>query len=293
MVKTRAFWAKLFCVPSLLLLAVVAFWPLFRTIYFSLTNANLASLETIEWVGLTNYANLLEDPDWWLAVQNTTLFAVVSVTLETILGLFIALVLNSTLRGRGFLRAAVLVPWAIPTIVSAKMWAWMLHDLYGVVNHVLVNLGIVDVPIPWLANSNLAFVSIVMVDVWKTTPFMALLLLAGLQGIPKSLFEVSRLDGASFFQTLRNVILPLLKPALIVAVLFRTLDALRVFDLVYVLTSNSKDTASMSVYARQQLVDFQDFGYGSAASTVIFLFIALLTIVLMRLNRSQLEVGGA
>jgi trehalose/maltose transport system permease protein len=171
------------------------------------------------------------------------------------------------------------VPWAIPTVVSAKMWDWMLHDVYGVVNAGLLGLGLIAAPIAWTASPDTALLSIVMVDVWKTTPFVALLLLAGLQTIPADVYEAAHIDGATPIQTFWKVTLPLLKPALLVALIFRTLDALRVFDIVYVMTGNNRSTMTMSVYARQQLVDFQDVGYGSAAATLLFAIVALFTVV--------------
>lgn len=292
MVKRRGRLAIFLCLPAIIVLTLTAFWPLARTVLLSFTNAKLDADVATEWVGLENFKMLVSDPDWWQAVSNTLLFAVVSVSLETVFGLMVALLLNAPLRGRALLRAAVLVPWAIPTIVSAKMWAWMFHDLYGVVNEILLSVGFIKSHLPWLANSQLAMTAIVIVDVWKTTPFMALLLLAGLQSIPKSLYEVASIDGVSPIRRFFSITLPLLKPALLVAIIFRLLDAMRVFDLVFVLTSNSRDSATMSVYARQQLVDFQDFGYGSAASSLTFLLIGLVTLVWLRFGQSAFEAEG-
>jgi trehalose/maltose transport system permease protein len=270
--RRRAAW--LFLAPMLLVLTLVAGWPLLRTIYFSLTDATLFDLEHHRFVGLLNFHRLAADPDWWGAVWNTIVFAGVSVSLETVLGLVIALTLNTQLRARGTLRAAMLIPWAIPTVVSAQMWGWMLHDQYGVINDVLMALGVIAQPWAWVADPALALWSVVAVDVWKTTPFMALLILAALQLVPAQLYEAARMDGLGPVGTFRRITLPLIMPGLTVAVLFRALDALRVFDLMYVLTGNSRATASMSVYARQQLVDFQDVGSGSAASTFLVLVVA-------------------
>jgi trehalose/maltose transport system permease protein len=275
--RVRAAW--LFLLPMLVVLAAVAGWPLFRTIWFGFTDAHLADLEGARFIGLTNYAYLLTDPDWWVAVRNTLVFTVVSVTLETILGMIIALSLNAHFAGRGVLRAAVLIPWAIPTVVSAKMWDWMLHDVYGVINELFLFLGLIAEPVAWTASPATALAAIIAVDVWKSTPFMALLLLAGLQMLPQECYESARVDGIHPVRVFFKVTLPLLKPALMVAIIFRTLDALRIFDLIYVMTGNNRNTMSMSVYARQQLVDFQDVGYGSAASTLLFLIIAIFTVV--------------
>ena len=189
----------------------------------------------------------------------------------------------------GLLRAAVLIPWAIPTIVSAKMWAWMYNDLYGVINYIFLSLGLISKPYAWTADPGLAMGAVIAVDVWKTTPFVALLALAALQMLPKELYEAASVDGIHPLKIFFRITLPLITPALIVATVFRLLDALRVFDLIYVLTSNSRDTMSMSVYARQQLVEFQDVGYGSAAATMLFLLIALFTIVFLTTVRVKLD----
>ena len=267
--------------PTLCVLALVAGWPLLRTVWFSFTDASLSDLSEAEFAGFENFLYLLKDPTWLQAFKNTLFFAVISVSLETVFGLVIALVLNAHFKGRGWLRTAVLVPWAIPTIVSAKMWGWMLHDIYGVINEILMFLNIIKEPLAWTASPKLAMVSVILVDVWKTTPFMALLILAGLQLLPQECFEAARVDGIHPLRVFWRVTLPLLKPSITVAVIFRTLDALRVFDLIYVLTSGSLETISMSVYARQQLFDFQNVGLGSAAATMLFFIIALATVVLL------------
>jgi trehalose/maltose transport system permease protein len=277
---SRVLWAWLFLVPTLITLLVVAGKPLFGTFYFSFTGAKLLSLdENTTWVGFQNYYRVLSDPDWWTAVKNTVGFTVISVSLETFFGLIVALILNQSFKGKGWLRAAVLVPWAIPTVISAKMWTWMLNDLYGVINQILIVTGIIHSPIAWLAGTHTSMISIVFVDVWKTTPFMALLLLAGLQLIPKEVEEAASLDSNSKVKTFFSITLPLLKPTLAIAVIFRSLDALRIFDLVYVLTGNRNETATMTVYARQRLMEFQEFGTGSAASVLIFCFISVITLI--------------
>jgi len=292
--RVRAAW--IFLSPMLIVLLLVAAWPLARTIWFGFTDANLSALDDWRFIGLDNYLarydgewyGLLADGDWWRAVYNTLWFAAVSVALETVLGMIIALVLHSAFAGRGLVRAAVLIPWAIPTVVSAKMWSWMLNDQFGVINAMLMTLGVIDAPVAWTADPATAMWAVVMVDVWKTTPFMALLLLAGLQMIPGDCYEAARIDGVSAVRVFFRVTLPLIRPALIVAVVFRALDALRVFDLIYVITANSRDTMSMSVYARQQLVDFQEVGIGSAASTLLFMVIAVLTVLTLMAGRVDL-----
>jgi len=289
---SRAGLAWLFLAPLLVVLAAVAAWPLLRTVAFSFTDAYLGDLSAWQAVGLANYALLLQDPLWWRAVGNTLLFTVVSVSLETALGLVIALALNARLPGRGLLRAAVLIPWAIPTVVSAKMWGWMLHDLYGVVSAVLLGLGVIAEPWAWLGDPVLSMAAVIAVDVWKATPFVALLSLAALQVLPDELYDAARMDGAGPLRSFFSITLPLIRPALLVAVVFRVLDALRVFDVIYVLTGSNANTASMSVYARQQLIEFQDMGYGSAAATCLFLVVAIVTALVLTVGRAQLGFAG-
>ncbi|MER9264217.1 sugar ABC transporter permease [Mesorhizobium sp. M0410] len=286
----------------LIVLAAVAGWPLMRTIYFGFTDASLADLEARRWVGFANYFSvvqmpsgrviydgLLADPVWWRAVWNTVRFAVISVTCETVLGMIVALVLNTRFRGRGIVRAAILIPWAIPTIVSAKMWQWMLNDQFGIINDVLLKLGLISTKIAWTASADTAMVAVLVVDIWKATPFMALLILAGLQMLPQEIYEVAKLDGVGAWRVFWRITLPLIRPALMVAMIFRGLDALRIFDLIYVLTPNNIHTKSMSVFARESLFEFDKFAYGSAASTLLFLILALLTMLVLWLGRIRLD----
>ena len=289
--------AFLFLAPMMLVLALVAGWPLGRTIFFAFTDAKLGD-PNYAIVGIDNFWNaewggLLADPTWWQAVWNTVWFTAISVTIEVILGLIVALALNTRFPGRGLIRAAILVPWAIPTIVSAQMWAWMFNDQFGVINAVLMGLGLIAQPVAWTASPDTAMIAVIIVDVWKTTPFMALLILAGLQMLPSDCYEAAKVDGIPPAQVFWRVTLPLIYPAIAVAVIFRALDALRIFDLVYVLTSNSKDTMTMSVYARQALVDFQDVGYGSAAATMLFMIIAVMTVLYIVVGKVDLAGRNA
>jgi trehalose/maltose transport system permease protein len=277
--RRQARTAWLLVAPLLAVLLLVALWPLARTIWFSFTDASLLDLGAAGFVGFDNFARLVTDPDWWRSVANTLFFTLVSVSLEVCLGFAIALTLHARFRGRGVVRAAMLVPWAIPTVVSAKMWAWMFHDVYGVVNEILLRFGLIAAPIAWTASPDLSMVVLITVDVWKTTPFVALLLLAGLQLLPEDCYEAARVDGVPPVTQFFKITLPLMKPALAIAVIFRALDALRIFDLVYVLTAGSRETMSMAVYARQQLFDFQDFGMGSAAATLLVLVVAMVTVI--------------
>lgn len=294
--------AMWFLLPMIAALAFVAAYPLLRSIYFSFTDTTLTSLYTGQWVGFDNYLNwrtlpsgrtiyrgTLVDPAWWNAVWNTVRFAFVSVSIEAILGLMVALVLNANFHGRGLVRAAILIPWAIPTIVSAKMWAWMLNDQFGIINDMLLNIGLISEKIAWTANVDTAMWAVLMVDIWKTTPFMALLCLAGLQMIPRDVYEASKIDGVHPIKVFFKITLPLVKPALMVAIIFRMLDALRIFDLVYVLTPNSAATKTMSVISRENLIEFDKFAYGSAQSTLLFMMIALFVTLYIWLGKVDLS----
>lgn len=295
--KVKTAW--LFLTPILITLALVALWPLLRTIYFSFTDANLGDLSHFNFIGFDNYLHkvdgewdgLLVDSSWWRAVWNTLCFTVASVSLETVIGMVIALVMNQTFPGRGIVRAAVLIPWAVPTIVSATMWSWMFNDQYGIINHALTTLHLISEPIAWTSDHDVVMASVVLVDVWKTAPFMSLLILAALQMLPSDCYEAARVDGIHPIKIFFKVTLPLIRPALMVAVIFRAMDALRVFDVIYVLTSNNSKTMSMSVFARQQLVDFQNVGYGSAASTMLFMTIALCIIGYVMIGRVRFDEG--
>jgi trehalose/maltose transport system permease protein len=275
--RVRSAWW--FVAPMIVALVAVAGWPLTRTFWFSVTDANFSDLSVAQFIGIDNFTDLLADPVWWSSVRNTLVFTFVSVLLETVLGLIVALILNSHFPMRGAIRAAVLVPWAIPTVVSAQLWNWMYHDVFGIINESLIWMGVLDHPVAWIANPHTNLWAIVAVDVWKTTPFMALLLLAGLQQISAEVYEAARVDGIHPVKVFFRITLPLLKPALLVAVIFRVLDAMRVFDVIYVMTGNNQTTMSISVYARQQLVDFQNVGMGSAAATLLFALIAIIAVI--------------
>lgn len=300
--QRAAFW---FIAPMLAALFCVAAWPLLRTIWFSLTNTALSDLYGGEFIGFDNYLSLrvmesgrwiwrgtLVDPAWWNAVWNTVRFAFVSVFFETVLGLIVALVLNAEFKGRGLVRAAILIPWAIPTIVSAKMWAWMLNDQFGILNDIALNLGLIDQKIAWTASVDTAMYAVLMVDIWKTTPFMALLILAGLQMVPRDIYEATKLDGINPVKVFFKVTLPLIRPALAVAIIFRMLDALRIFDLVYVLTPNSAATKTMSVISRENMIDFDKFAYGAAQSTLLFAIIAIFVSLYIWLGKVDLSGEG-
>jgi len=260
--------------PALAAVAAVAIFPLAWTVWESFHRHDLR----MPWlgrpfVGFANYAELATDGRFWQALGHTALFTAVSVGLEILLGLALALAMNRAFRGRGLMRAAVLVPWALPTVVAGLLWRFLFDSQAGIAGNV-----------PWFTRAATAWVPVILADVWKTTPFVALLLLAGLQGIDPALYEAAEVDGAGSWRRLWSVTLPLLRPALLVALIFRTLDAFRVFDLIYVLTGGGPGTATepISLYTFNLLFTFLRFGYGAALSVIIFLVTFLLAILYVK-----------
>ena len=302
--KARERLAWMLIAPSVLIVAVVALYPLSQSVRLSFTNARLASSRAIDYVGFAQYESLFNNDLFITSFWNTVRFTIASVAIETVLGMVVALIINSQFQGRGLVRAAILIPWAIPTVVSSRLWAYMFNDTYGVFNDLLVNRlpQLVDwIPlvgdnlaaifpeqkIAFLARPELQMPTAIAVDVWKTTPFMALLLLAGLQIIPGDIYEASTVDGANKWQQFWQMTLPMLRPALLVALIFRTLDAFRVFDVIYVMFGGASKTMTMAIFAQQTLVDGDRLGRASAASVVIFLCIGVLVLVYTRLVRVE------
>ena len=276
-------------IPAVLVVVLVIGYPLAQVVVYSFLKYKLDGVTPASFVGLENYAFVLSDPDWWRAVWNTLIFTFFSVTLETILGLVVALVANAKFKGRTFFRIAILIPWAIPTVVSSQIWKWMFNDVYGVVNLLLTNFHIIPEKIAWLAVPETAIPVIIAVDVWKTVPFMALLILAGLQTIPGDMYEAGAIDGATGIKTFFYLTLPFIMPTLLVALIFRTLDALRVFDIFYIMVGGAGDMATMATYNRLQLIDFLDAGVGSATSVIILVFIMVFVVLYTRISKTSFQ----
>lgn len=276
--------AVLFMAPLLAFVALLVFVPVVGTFAVSLMR-EVVYLPS-EFIGMGNYGALTEDPAFWQSLRFTLFFTLVSVPLELILGLCIALVLNESLPFRGLLRAAVLVPWAIPAAASGRVFELVYDYGHGAANYLLDLLGLTTEPVNWLGSSGGAFVAIVVADAWKTTPFVAIILLAGLSAIPGDLYRQARIDRANLLQRFLHVTLPMVRPVLVVALLFRTIEALRVFDVIYVLTGGGPggSTASLSLYAYDYMAS-GDFGYGSAVSVVLFVVAFVLALLYVRLGR--------
>jgi len=283
--KAKGSWGTYgFILPLFLFIFGLILFPVVGTFWTSLFR-DVAFLPK-KFLGFANYIRLLKDPNFWRSARFTLLFALGSVALEVTLGTIFALLLNEKLPLRGWLRAAVLVPWAIPIAISARVWELVYNYNYGLANFLLIKLGVCSGPINWLGSGWGAFLSLLLADVWKTTPFVTIILLAGLQAIPEELYQQAKVDGTNFYQRFLKITLPLLKPLLLVAILFRTIDALRIFDLVYVLTHGGPGgmTTSLSLYGYKFFLS-SDFGYGSAVSVACFLIAFSLSILYLRVGK--------
>jgi multiple sugar transport system permease protein len=276
--------AYLFTAPTVLFALVFILFPVVGTFITSFFRD--VSYLPKELIGLKNYLHLLSDHHFWRSTLFTLLFVVVSVALEAVLGMGFALVLNEKLRIRGLLRTVILIPWAIPIAISARIWQLIYNYDYGVLNVLALKIGIASTPINWLGTPLGAFVSLVISDVWKTTPFMTIILLAGLSTIPQDVYKQAMIDGTTFFQRFAKITLPLIRPVLVVALLFRTIDAVRIFDLIYVLTGGGPggSTTSLSLYAYNFFLA-GDFGYGSGVSIILFLIAFSLSVLYLKLGR--------
>jgi multiple sugar transport system permease protein len=275
----------LMMVPALCLLALIVLYPIVRSFHLSFTQRG-------EFVGLSNFVSILHDERFRDASLTTLLFFSISVPLELIFGIGAALLLQGKFRGRGIVRAAHLIPWALPTVVMAVAWKWIFNDAYGVFNDILVRLGIIHEPIAWLGLPGKAFFCIIVAEVWKCVPFVTIIVLVGLQSIPPELYEALSVDGAGYWQRFRLITLPLLRPAILVALIFRGIQALGVFDSIWVMTGGGPagSTEPISLYIYSTVFRYLNIGYASSMVTVAFLFSLLFAcIVYFVLTRRPVE----
>ena len=280
--------------PMLLVLVLVIGYPLLDSFWLSLHRANLASPEQGQpFVGLSNYVYAFRQPDFWYSIQRTLYFTVLSVGLELALGLVFAVLLNERFRGNLSARLAMIFPWALLTVSNGVLWAWILNPTYGVANAILLQLGLLDAPKPWLSDTFWTMNVIILADAWKTVPNMTLLLLAGLQPISADLYEAADVDGATRWQKFTGITLPLLRPVILVAVALRTIGAFKVFDIIYVLTGNggpANSTKVIAFYDYDQAFHYLFFGYGAAISWLITAFMLVMIVIYIRLLRSDVHV---
>ena len=276
MTRNKAiFW---FLLPAGILIFLVTFFPLGYGFILGLMR-KMPVFGIDKFVGLSNFIFLLQDPRFIQSLRTTVLFTFISVPLELLLGLLIALLMKEKIPGNWLLKVSIMIPWAIPTVVSARMWEWIYNPEYGILNYLLHFTGLIQQPINWMGNPFWVLPAIIAADVWKTTPFAALLLYAGLQIIPSNLYDSAKIDGAGSFLRFWYITLPLLFPVILIVGIFRTMDAFRIFDLIYVLTGGGPANLSetLSVYAYKLLFQTMQFGYGSAISIAMFFVIALLS----------------
>ncbi|MGB0563591.1 MAG: carbohydrate ABC transporter permease [Spirulinaceae cyanobacterium] len=281
--------------PALLVLALVFAYPILRAFWLSLFTQNLGTQLQAQFSGLSNYGRLFGDGRFWQSLGNTTVFTSASLIIELVLGMIFALVLHQSFRGRGLIRTVVLIPWALPTAVMGLAWAWIFNDQYGIVNSLLSGLGLISENITWLGDPNLAMLALIFADVWKTTPFIAILLLAGLQSISDDLYEAHAIDGATPWQSFWQITLPLLTPQILIALLFRFAQSFGVFDLVQVMTGGGPAGATemVSIYIYATVRRYLDFGYGAALVVVTFLIlIAAVAIAAYLLSRARINLSG-
>jgi len=275
--------------PSLIVIVIVAAYPIGYAIWLSLHQYSVIHPGLTRWVGLDNYRDALTSSSFWGAVKTTFIFTAISVSIELVLGMGMALLMHAAFRGRSLLRAVVLVPWAILTVGTALTWRYIVAPDAGFLNQLLKALHLPGAHTVWLAKNGYALAVMVFADVWKTAPFMALLLLAGLQVIPDELQDAAKVDGASAWQRFVRVTLPLLRPAILVALIFRTLDALRIFDLPFVLTQGSNGTTTLSLYSYQQLTQNRLIGPGSALAVLTFIILMAVSFLYIRIARQNIR----
>ena len=271
--------AWLMTAPSIILIALVALYPIIYAVWLSLHEYSLVQAGLSRWAspaGLGNYIDAFKDSEFWSAVRVTIIFTIVSVFFETVIGLGMAMAMHAAFRGQGVLRTVVLVPWAVLTVVTAIMWRTIVDPNLGFVNQILGTKTV------WLGEEPQALIVMIVADVWKTAPFMALLLLAGLQVIPSEIYEAAKVDGATAWQRFQRITLPLLTPALLVALIFRTLDALRIFDLPFVLTPGAHGTNTRSLEAYQTFTANNILGKGAALAVVTFLIVMAVSFLYIR-----------
>ena len=280
--------------PMAIVLLLVVGYPLVDSLILSLYRVNLANPEQGQpFVGLGNYLYAFRQPAFWYAVQRTFYFTILSVALELGLGLLFAILLNERFRGQLGARLMMIAPWALLTVTNGVLWAWILNPTYGVANALLMRVGLLDAPKAWLSDTFWTMNVIILADAWKTVPNMTLLLLAGLQPIPDDLYEAAEVDGATRWQKLTQITMPLLRPVILVAIALRTIGAFKVFDIIYVLTGNggpADSTKVISFYAYDQAFRYLYFGYGSAVAWLITAFILILIAIYMRLLRGEVEL---
>ncbi|WP_434688940.1 carbohydrate ABC transporter permease [Hungatella sp. SB206] len=289
--KKRQRVAYLFLIPAMVLFLLFVAYPVLNTLKTSLYSLRIQTLsQGGKFVGFQNFIKLAQDKTMLTSLVFTVGFTVVSVILETVLGMACALIMNRTFKGQGFVRAMILIPWCIPTIVSGLMWSYMFSESFGVINQALKAIGLS--PVMWVTGAKGAFSSMIIADVWKTSPYMSLLLLSGLKTVPGDIYEAASIDGAGKIQQFFFITLPVIKPVVLVSVMFRTIQSFRIYDLVKVLTDGGPNnvTQSLTMYTMKQYFTFGDLGYGAALAVLTFAVSLMIAMFFYDGMKSKLEV---
>ncbi len=281
----------LFIAPTILLFAVLAVYPVIETIGLSFFQSRLQFGDVKKFIGLDNFIRLFTTDRFYISLRFTILFTALTVGIEVGLGLVFAQFMNMDYKGKSFLRVIVLIPWAIPTIVSGFIWRFMVNDQYGIINHILQSMGIIDGFVPWLSQPDTASAVLVFADIWKTAPYVSLLVLAGLQNIQKSQLEAAAIDGAGSFRRYFHIVLPALKPVLATAALFRLIQSFKVYTIIVALTNGgpANSTESLTLYTLRTYFDAGNYGYGSALATVTFIITVLIALIFLRVIQNKIS----
>jgi len=282
----------LFITPTILIFAILAVYPVMETIGLSFFKSRLQYGNVKMFVGLGNFGRLFTTARFYISLRFTILFTVLTVSIEVGLGLLFAQFMNMDYKGKSFLRVIVLIPWAIPTIVSGFIWRFMVNDQYGILNYILLSLGVIDNFIPWLSQPVTASAVLLFADIWKTTPYVSLLVLAGLQNIQKSQLEAAAIDGAGSFQRYFHVVFPALKPVLATATLFRLIQSFKVYTIIVALTNGgpANSTESLTLYTLRTYFDAGNYGYGAALATVTFIISILIALMFLKVIQNKISI---
>jgi len=288
---TRKQMGYLFVIPTLFLFLVLAIYPVFKTLYLSFFEYRLQFGEVKTFIGFNNYIKVFTTERFYTAFKFTVLFTITTVTIEVGLGLLFAQFMNMDFKGKSTLRIVVLIPWAIPTIVSGFIWRFMVNDQYGVVNQILQNIGLIESFIPWLSRSGTASTVLIFADIWKTAPYVSLLVLAGLQNINESLLEAAAIDGAGKIKTYMYITLPALRPVLATAALFRLIQSFKVYTIIVALTNGgpANSTESLTLYTLRTYFDSGNYGYGSALASFTFVVTVLIALMFLRVIQNKIN----
>jgi multiple sugar transport system permease protein len=281
--------AWLVIAPACVIVFGIVIFPLFTTFFYSLKNMDLTSNQYGQWVWLQNYLDLLKDKEFWLTTGRTAYFTGVSLAIELILGIFIALLLSEDIKGKAFLRTIIIIPWAVPTIVNGAMWKWIYHPEYGALNALLSQVGIIDQYQSWLGGPWLAMNMIIIADTWKMTPLVVIFFLASLQLRNHSIYEAACVDGANIFQRFYHLTIPFLKPTLLVIIVMRTMEAFKVFDIIYATTRGGPANGTLTLTYDAYLKSFTNLQYsqGATISYLIAFMILLLTLLYVKVLKSE------